>query len=76
MTVFGNAGHKLRIFRSALITVCDPEAVEKCPISPGVVKRLHWGFKDPSSFQGTDEEKLEFTQNIRDQIKKQSYGIY
>ncbi|MEM4397992.1 MAG: arsenate reductase ArsC [Candidatus Woesearchaeota archaeon] len=52
-----------------VITVCDPEAAEKCPIFPGKVKRLHWGFKDPSSFVGSDEEKLEFTRKIRDEIK-------
>lgn len=53
-----------------VITVCDPEAAERCPIFPGIVKRLHWGFKDPSSFKGTDEEKLVFTRKIRDEIKE------
>ncbi len=52
-----------------VVTVCDPEAAEKCPLFPGIVKREHWGFKDPSSFKGTDEEKLNFTIKIRDEIK-------
>jgi arsenate reductase (thioredoxin) len=52
-----------------IITVCDPEAAERCPVFPGIVSRLHWGFKDPSSFQGTDEEKLAFTREVRDEIK-------
>jgi arsenate reductase len=52
-----------------VITVCDPEAAERCPIFPGIVKRLHWGFKDPSSFKGTDAEELEFTRTVRDEIK-------
>ena len=52
-----------------VITVCDPEAAEKCPIFPGKVTRFHWGFKDPSSFQGTDEEKLEFTRKIREKAR-------
>lgn len=52
-----------------VITVCDPEAAEKCPIFPGKVNRIHWGFKDPSNFKGTDIEKLEFTRKIRDEIK-------
>ncbi len=53
-----------------VITVCDPQAAERCPIFPGKVQRLHWGFKDPSSFVGSDEEKLEFTRKIRDEIKE------
>lgn len=52
-----------------VITVCDPEAAERCPIFPGIVKREHWGFKDPSSFKGSDEEKLEFARSVRDEIK-------
>lgn len=52
-----------------VITVCDPDAAERCPVFPGNVKRLHWGFKDPSSFKGSDEEKLAFTRTVRDEIK-------
>jgi len=53
-----------------LITVCDETSGEKCPIYPGLVKdRIHWTFEDPSSFQGTNEEKLIFTRKIRDLIK-------
>ena len=53
-----------------VITVCDAEAGERCPIFPGRVNRLHWGFDDPSLFQGSLEEKLENTRKIRDQIRK------
>ncbi len=52
-----------------VIAVCDKEAAEKCPIFPGVKKILHWPFKDPSSFNGSEKEKLEFTKKIRDEIK-------
>jgi len=31
--------------------------------------RLHWGFPDPSALQGTQEEKLAKTREIRDQIR-------
>jgi arsenate reductase len=52
-----------------VVTVCDPEAAERCPVFPGNVTRLHWGFKDPSSFKGTDDERLDFTRKVRDEIK-------
>jgi arsenate reductase (thioredoxin) len=54
---------------SYLITVCDETSAERCPIFPGVTTRLHWGFPDPSSFQGTHEEKLAKTREVRDTIK-------
>ncbi len=43
---------------SYVITVCDQASAEMCPIFPGVVKRLHWSFADPSSFAGPHEERL------------------
>lgn len=52
-----------------VITVCDEASAERCPIFAGVTTRLHWGFPDPSSFQGTPEEKLAGTRNVRDTIK-------
>ncbi|MEW5798675.1 MAG: arsenate reductase ArsC [Bacteroidota bacterium] len=55
---------------SCVITVCDETAAERCPVFPGSGKRLHWGFKDPSSLQGTREEILAETRIIRDQIKR------
>ena len=53
-----------------VVTVCDKEAAEKCPIFPGVAKRLHWNFPDPSALRGTEEQKLQETREIRDEIKK------
>ena len=52
-----------------VITVCDETSAERCPIFPGVGARLHWGFPDPSSFQGTREEKLARTREVRDSIQ-------
>jgi arsenate reductase (thioredoxin) len=52
-----------------LITVCDETSAERCPIFPGVTTRLHWSFPDPSTFEGTWEEKLEKTRRVRDMIK-------
>jgi arsenate reductase (thioredoxin) len=52
-----------------VITVCDEASGERCPIFPGVTKRLHWSFPDPSKLQGSYEDKLKQTVAIRDQIK-------
>ena len=52
-----------------VVTVCDEASAEKCPIFPGVTQRLHWSFKDPSALTGTEEERLQGTREIRDQIK-------
>ena len=54
---------------SFVVTVCDETSAEKCPIFPGVAKRLHWSFEDPSSLSGTEEEKLQRTRKIRDEIR-------
>ena len=52
-----------------VITVCDEASAERCPIFPGVAQRLHWSFPDPSSFQGTAEERLARTREVRDLIE-------
>jgi len=52
-----------------VVTVCDESSAEQCPIFPGVAKRLHWGFPDPSVLAGTEEEKLAEIRKIRDVIK-------
>jgi arsenate reductase len=54
---------------SHVITVCDEASAERCPIFPGVTKRIHWSFQDPSKFEGTWEEKLEQTRKVRDEIR-------
>jgi len=55
-----------------VVTVCDESQAGKCPVFHGTAatKRIHWGFDDPSSFQGAWEDKLEKTRLIRDQIKQ------
>ena len=52
----------------ALITVCD-DANERCPFIPGVQKRLHWSFEDPSRATGSDEARLATFRKVRDQIE-------
>jgi len=52
-----------------VVTVCDAATAERCPIFPGVTTRLHWSFPDPSALQGTHDEKLACTREIRDAIQ-------
>jgi arsenate reductase len=51
-----------------VVTVCDETSAERCPTFPGAAQRLHWPFADPSSFQGTDGERLALTRVVRDEI--------
>jgi len=51
-----------------VISVCDEESAEKCPIFPGPTARLHWSFHDPLIVTGTYEEKLQKVGQIRDGI--------
>lgn len=52
-----------------VITVCDETSAESCPIFLGRGERLHWGFEDPSALDGSFEEKLKKTIQIRNEIK-------
>lgn len=52
-----------------VVTVCDETSAEACPFFPGGAKRLHWGFKDPSTLTGSHEGKMLVVRSIRDQIK-------
>jgi len=61
---------KERRFYGYIITVCDASIAQKCPIFPGVPKRIHWDIEDPASFQGSYDEKLEKTRKVRDEIKE------
>lgn len=48
----------------------DESSSERCPIFPGLVReRMRWSFKDPAGFQGSPEERLAKTREVRDQIR-------
>src|SRR6266567_4736751 len=47
----------------------NKSSAERCPIFPGVTRRLHWSFPDPAALTGTREERLAGTRKIRDQIR-------
>lgn len=55
-------------FYTYVVTVCDQTNGQRCPIFPGISEMLHWSFEDPSSFEGTEEERLAKTRVVRDQI--------
>jgi arsenate reductase len=55
---------------NGVITVCDEASAERCPIFPGMAKRIAWPFTDPSSFKGSREEILQKTRKVRDEIEK------
>ncbi len=55
----------------AVVTVCDKEAAERCPLFPGTVKRIAWYFKDPSILTGSPEEILRQIRQVRDEIEQQ-----
>jgi len=52
-----------------VITVCDESQSERCPIFLGRTFRRHWSFVDPSSFKGTNQDKLNQTIEVRDKIR-------
>jgi len=52
-----------------VVTVCSPEAAERCPLFPGMSERLHWPFPDHSTFTGTDEEIMTEVRKVREMIK-------
>lgn len=52
-----------------VITVCNAEAAERCPVFPGALKYLHWSFADPASFTGTPDEILCKTLEVMCQIE-------
>jgi len=40
-----------------VITVCDKAAGEVCPVWPGQPMTAHWGVAEPSTTQGSEEDK-------------------
>lgn len=53
-----------------VITVCDNAANEICPFFPASPTTAHWGFADPSSVIGTDEEKLNAFRKVAEGLKQ------
>lgn len=52
-----------------VITVCDEAQGERCPLFPGVVRRITWSFPDPNTFTGSPAERLARISQLRDAIR-------
>jgi arsenate reductase len=52
-----------------VISVCDDEHEQKCPIFGGVTQRLSWTFPDPSTFTGSHRERLARVVEVREAIR-------
>lgn len=52
-----------------VITICDEATAERCPIFAGVTRQIHWDLPDPASMEGTYQEKLQATREIRDVLR-------
>lgn len=53
-----------------IITVCDDETAEQCPLFPGISRRIHWNILNPYTSAKTEEERLELLRKVRDEIKE------
>jgi arsenate reductase len=53
-----------------VVTVCD-HANETCPVFAGAVgRRVHIGFEDPATAEGSPEEVLAAFRRVRDRIRE------
>lgn len=57
-----------------VITVCD-EAAEVCPVFPGAGTRIHAGFDDPATVEGSESVRLDAYRRIRDEIEVWADGF-
>ena len=52
-----------------VITLTGGANAERCPVFPGVTKRIVWTVDDPAAITGSYEEKLAKMNSVRDEIK-------
>ena len=52
-----------------VITVCDG-AKQSCPMFLGANENVHWSLEDPADAEGTEEERMAFFREIRDEIHR------
>lgn len=54
-----------------VVAVCGTGARWKALELPGKVYRIHWHFPDPEKFEGSEEDVLRKTRELRDAVKVQ-----
>ena len=52
-----------------MITLCD-EARVACPVFPGATQQHHFGFTDPVTASGSEDQVLAIFRKVRDEIHK------
>lgn len=52
-----------------VVTVCDESNGQRCPLFPGLNYRIHWSFKDPNTFIGNAEVKINKTRELKEEIR-------
>ena len=53
-----------------VITLCD-EAREVCPVFPGAAQQHHFGFMDPVTASGSEDQILAVFRKVRDKIHEE-----
>jgi arsenate reductase len=52
-----------------VVTLCG-SAEEYCPLTPPLIRRIHWPIEDPVGTVGTEEEIMADFRRARDEIKE------
>ncbi|ALX49169.1 arsenate reductase (thioredoxin) [Lentibacillus amyloliquefaciens] len=52
-----------------VVTLCG-DARDNCPMTPPHVENMHWGFDDPAKAEGTEAERWQVFERVRDEIKQ------
>ncbi|MDF1811870.1 MAG: arsenate reductase ArsC [Verrucomicrobiales bacterium] len=52
-----------------VITVCG-NVDQNCPVFPGQMKRIHFGFDDPAKAEGSPEELLKVFRRVRNEMQE------
>jgi arsenate reductase len=57
-----------------VLTVCD-DAKESCPVFFGKAVRVHHGFNDPATVEGSEETRLLAFRTVRDELRSYLKGF-
>lgn len=58
-----------------VVTVCDSAAQETCPVWFSRAQQVHWGLRDPSKLDGTEEEVQAAFFAVMDQIESRIRAV-